>query len=631
MDKLISIIVPVYNVEKYIVRCLDSLLVQTHENFEAILVDDGSTDKSGAICDEYAKKDPRFKVIHTKNGGVCAARNKALEIAKGDYIGFVDPDDECTPDMFEYLLKGAEENGAEISCCRHYQVVPGEMTMSQCDGRTRVFSKEEAITELVKGSIIRNVFWNKLFKKELFEGVRFPDIKIYEGTVLVHKLVEKCEKFVLLGDAKYYYYTNAGSLVNTKSVEYSLQFALSYIERCEDLCEKYPELKNKLMRDAVSAIRKLRYSCFHMTNVQATQHESELKKIQAFMLENKEYVIENIMTTKRLKREYNALSRVTPAGFKRAHDIAGMGKLNDKVLRKLGIKRKKRRKKKRGGEIVPEMTPEREATLRRLQAVLYELLGIVDDICKRNGLRYYLYGGTLLGAVRGKEIIPWDDDMDLVMYRDDYEKFAEICKKELPEGYFYQTCFTDEAYPMMFAKIRKDGTYVRERKWDDKEMHKGIYIDILPLDHFPKNKFLTKVYLHIASFLHQVCAFKNCHSDNIVTRLAFKLAKKLPVTYWYKKRDKFLKFCNRHGSKELVCSFGSHYQPMTKRILKSEWFGEPTELEMNGRMYMAPGKWEGYLLHLFGENYMELPPQEDRVCHGDLDSIRFDSNDADNI
>lgn len=221
--------------------------------------------------------------------------------------------------------------------------------------------------------------------------------------------------------------------------------------------------------------------------------------------------------------------------------------------------------------------------------------------------------------------------MDIVMFRDDYEKFAEICKTELPQGYFYQSAFTDPEYPVIAAKIRKDGTYVREKKWDDRQMHKGIFIDILPLDHFPKNKLLTKIYLHIASFLHQVCAFKYCHSKNIIIRILFKLAKILPVTFWYKRRDKFLKFCNKHGDKELVCSFGSHYQPMTRRILKSEWFGEPTELELNGRMYMAPEKWEKYLLHLFGKNYMELPPEDQRVCHGDLDAIRFATCVADEI
>ena len=630
----VSVIVPVYNVQSKLRKCVETLLGQTYTDLEIILVDDGSTDMSGKVCDEFAEKDPRVKVIHQKNKGLCAARNAGLKIATGNYIGFVDSDDWVKRDMYEYLVKKLEKYEADIVSCRYYRVSEGKNTSSLCSGHDIVMTEQEAVRELVNRPLLRSMFWNKLFKREVLDGFKFPVGRIYEGTVSMHKTFEKAEKIVLLGEPKYYYANNEGSIINTKNVKNGIHYALSYIDRYNYLVGDYPDLQYKMMEDAVSAIRKLRYACLHMSEKQAKKFSKELEKIREFMLENKDYVFEEIMTTKRLRREYNYLSRVTPKGFKKAHDVAGIGNFVDKFFGKLGLKRKKKnsnapKKRKGGGETVPEMTPERIASLRRLQSVLYEILGIVDDICRRHGLKYYLYGGTLLGAVRGKSVIPWDDDMDIVMFRDDYEKFAEICKTELPKGYFYQTSLTDPEYPIIAAKVRKDNTYVRERKWDDRKLHKGIYIDILPLDHFPKSQKLTKAYLHIASFLHQVCAFKYCHSSNIFVRVLFKLAKKLPRTFWYKRRDKFLKFCNRHGDPELVCSFGSHYQPMTKRILKSEWFGEPTELELAGRMYMAPEKWEKYLLHLFGETYMQLPPEEQRVCHSDLDAIRFDTCVAD--
>lgn len=628
----VSVIVPVYNVQAYIRKCLDTLIAQTYKDLEIILVDDGSTDMSGYICDEYAEKDERIKVIHQKNKGLCGARNAGLKVATGAYIGFVDSDDWLKDDMYEYLVKKLEEYKADIVSCRYYRVVNGKDTTSRCDGEDVILTQKQAIRELVNRFILRSTFWNKLFKRKVFDGFEFPEGRTYEGTVSMHKVFQNAKKIVLLGDPKYYYVDNEGSIINTKSVKNGLNYALSYIDRYNYLVGDYPDLKYKMMSDAVSAIRKLRYVCLNVSQEQIDEFKDGFEQIRQFMLENKEYVFEEIMTTKRLRREYNCLSRVTADGFKKAHRIAGVGDFLEKAFGKFNPKKKKKKKggkKKGGGETVPEMTPEKEASLRRLQVMLLQILNVVDDICRRHGLKYYLYGGTLLGAVRNQNIIPWDDDMDIVMMRDDYEKFAEICKTELPKGYFYQTSLTDPEYPNIAAKIRKDNTYVREKKWDNINLHKGIFIDILPLDHFPKNQKLTKAYLHIASFLHQVCAFKYCHSSNIFVRVLFKLAKKLPRNFWYKRRDKFLKFCNKHGDPELVCSFGSHYQPMTKRILKSEWFGEPTELELAGRMYMAPEKWEKYLLHLFGETYMQLPPEEQRVCHSDLDAIRFDTCVAD--
>ncbi len=126
-DKLISIIIPVYNVERYLRECIDSIIAQTYKNLEIILVDDGSSDKSGEICDEYSKKDSRIKVIHKKNGGLSDARNVALDITKGDYIGFIDSDDYIEKDMFQILYNLAEEYNAEISSISFYKMLENKV------------------------------------------------------------------------------------------------------------------------------------------------------------------------------------------------------------------------------------------------------------------------------------------------------------------------------------------------------------------------------------------------------------------------------------------------------------------------------------------------------------------------
>ena len=287
MEKLISIIIPVYNVEKYLERCFDSLVAQTYKNLEFIIVDDGSTDNSGAVCDRYAQSDPRFKVLHTENGGVCAARNKALEMVTGEYIGFVDPDDECTPDMFEYLMKGAENYGAGITCCRYYRVVPGKTTTSRCDGRTYIYTPEEAMEELVNHFIIRNVFWNKIFRKDVFDGITFPEGRIYEGTAMIYKLIEKTDKLVLLGDPKYYYYSNAGSYIYTKTFKHALDYAWAHITRYNDIIDKYPKLENKLLGDIYPILMDLK-KFRHSGKAEREKHSDDIELVRNFYNEHKD-------------------------------------------------------------------------------------------------------------------------------------------------------------------------------------------------------------------------------------------------------------------------------------------------------------------------------------------------------
>ena len=146
---LISIIIPVYNVEKYLAKCLDSVLNQTYKNLEIILVDDGSKDNSGAICDEYAKRDNRIIVVHQKNSGVSKARNLGMSMATGDYIGFIDSDDTIEANMYEVLLKNAIESGAEISYCGLKQIqLDGKIDYSNNTLEKRVVKKEEAIKDI---------------------------------------------------------------------------------------------------------------------------------------------------------------------------------------------------------------------------------------------------------------------------------------------------------------------------------------------------------------------------------------------------------------------------------------------------------------------------------------------------
>lgn len=215
--KKISVIIPIYNVEEYLEKCLNSVINQTYKNLEIILIDDGSTDKSGEICDKYAKKDKRIIVIHKENSGVADARNRGLKIATGEYFGFVDSDDYIELDMFETLYNLQEKNNADISIVSFYEIYNEKIISVRDSGKFTEYTKTGALKELLMDRDIQSYVWNKLFKRELFEGIEFPTNKNYEDIAIMLLIFEKAEKTVLLQEPKYYYQRRDNSITGIKN------------------------------------------------------------------------------------------------------------------------------------------------------------------------------------------------------------------------------------------------------------------------------------------------------------------------------------------------------------------------------------------------------------------------------
>lgn len=232
MEKeLISIIVPVYNVEKYLNRCVESILAQTYDNLEIILVDDGSPDNCGNICDEYAKKDSRIIVLHKTNGGLSDARNRGINIAKGKYIGFVDSDDYIEKDMFEILYNLCKENNADISMISYKEIENGIIINENSKYTNKIFEYNniEAIKELLKDEKIKNYAWNKLYKKELFDEIEYPINMAYEDVGTTYKLFEKAKKIMWDDIPKYNYIRRSTSIVSKNTYKNLKDFIdLSY-------------------------------------------------------------------------------------------------------------------------------------------------------------------------------------------------------------------------------------------------------------------------------------------------------------------------------------------------------------------------------------------------------------------
>ena len=239
----ISVIVPVYNVEDYISKCLESIISQTYTNLEIIIVNDGSTDKSDEICSYYANKDDRIILIHQNNQGLSMARNNALDIASGDYIGFVDSDDWIASDMFSTLYDNAIKYDADISMCNFYYVSAlGELSPYSSENEAiKVLEGDYKIAHNIRLS--NNVVWNRIYKRYLFDDVRFPPGKAFEDIFVMHILVDRANKVVLSPECKYYYLRRkSGITLNTFNLS-QMGNLEAFIERHKYISKKYPALE----------------------------------------------------------------------------------------------------------------------------------------------------------------------------------------------------------------------------------------------------------------------------------------------------------------------------------------------------------------------------------------------------
>lgn len=230
-DKTISVIIPVYKVESYIRECIDAVIDQSYRDLEIILVDDGSPDNCGKICDEYAEKDGRIKVIHQKNAGLSAARNSGLEAASGAYIGFVDSDDYPETDMFESLYRSMTESGSDISVCgvkKFGNEKKSEFYGKKLAGRTDFM-------KLLLSEEVKSYVWNKLYKREMFCRIRFPEGELFEDMRVMHLIAEKAGS-VSFTDASFYNYRIRNNSITAESKGIK---ATAYYDATHSRTEKY--------------------------------------------------------------------------------------------------------------------------------------------------------------------------------------------------------------------------------------------------------------------------------------------------------------------------------------------------------------------------------------------------------
>lgn len=242
---LVSVIVPVYNVEKYLNRCVDSVVEQSYENLEIILVDDGSTDGSGIICDYYNKKDARVVVIHKANGGLSDARNVGIDIAKGEYLCFVDSDDYIDKRFVQTLYDNLKQYGTSVSAVNLacFDENNRYRNVSDTQGEPEILSELDSIRFLFTNQKYCNYAWNKMYKTELFKGVRYPFGKKMEDLGTTYLLIEKAGKVVYNPKALYYYYQRSDSILHSPDSNFwKDKYDLTY-KRYLEIKKTYPMLK----------------------------------------------------------------------------------------------------------------------------------------------------------------------------------------------------------------------------------------------------------------------------------------------------------------------------------------------------------------------------------------------------
>ena len=304
MSELISVIIPVYNVREYLPQCLDSVIRQTYQNIEILVVDDGSTDGSLLICDDFAEKDSRIHVIRAAHGGISAARNIGIENANGVYLTFFDSDDWMEPDTIETYVQMAEQTGADISCVgsiteyvdrtHHPKIgLPTDVgeTIDLDDGRkVRVFRGGDVLTAYVNRQF-REVVWNKMFRAEVFAGIRFAEGRTYEDVDLTWRIMKNLAESggtaAVLSDELIHSRMRRSSITHTHSLKNIVDHWLAQYGRYEG----FPEYQDRYIGACLTVVGRMWMSYSGFSKDDQKKAEETIRQMQAFSRANRRKVL----------------------------------------------------------------------------------------------------------------------------------------------------------------------------------------------------------------------------------------------------------------------------------------------------------------------------------------------------
>lgn len=602
----VSVIVPVYNVEQYLPRCLDSLINQTLQEIEILVINDGSPDNSQAIINDYANRYPdKIRPFIKANGGLSDARNYGVARAIGEYIAFMDSDDYARADMYELLYQKATKDGSDVVVCNFYQAKSFSVSERLAIKNPEYFnaSVEESPEILLEA---KSYACNKLYRRTWYveNQFSFPRGQWYEDSAVIYNMLYLANKVSAVEDCLYYYQVDReDSITNTinnkvfdifKSCENILSFFISrtnnqnLLEVVDRVCQIHIFVR---LKDVIK---------YGSLGLRLSFYREVLRFFRRYMpdwTKNRYYEAIHKTTTYLKIRHIPVLMYpylLIPPTAKYS-----LGKIKRSLF---SAPNEGEKKKSMDGTYI------NNERLRTLQLIELDILKEVDRVCKEHNITYYLGEGSLLGAIRHQGFIPWDDDLDILMPREDYKKFLEIAPGCMDSKYDLVNELREPTYYLPFSKVFSLETYGfvnRQLCLDD--AHRGPFIDIFPLDYFPTTdkKALQWKYKKI-----------RCIRNELLLKIGY-----------FKPNTRKKKFCNilskffsfaqlhkqlhremeAYGSDcSYMCNFASSYHP-SRQLVAKEVYGEPRYVPFEDGLFPVPQKAEELLTIVYG-NYLKMPP-----------------------
>lgn len=454
MTKL-SIIVPVYNVEKYLPKCLESLTNQTLKDIEIICVNDGSMDNSLAILKEFASKDSRIKIIDNQHQGVAKTRNTGIEQSTGEYIGFVDSDDYIDIDFFEKLYNSATKSNSDIAIA---SILKHKNFFNIYNAK---YTKEEiaiTIQDKIKLCEDKKHFffyaWNKIYHSGFIKenNIKFSEGQIYEDVMFAIRALYYSNKIISVSKTKYHYVEHENSLTKYKDKTGGKE---------QDLVKAYSELQEFCNSKNIEIPERLNYYTKKNFGFIFNLYEGKYQKKIQFL---------------------NLFTVATITDFSETRNLINILGIKIKLAKREIAKERQENVfyQYKKDKIDITKVPPAQGLLREIQLANLALLKELAYVCEKNNFKYILDAGTLLGAMRHSRFIPWDDDIDILMFREDYEKIVSAFKNTTRDSDIYAEYHRDkDTNSQYFIKIK----------------HKKcpfLGVDIFPLDSYGKHLSLKE-------------------------------------------------------------------------------------------------------------------------------------------
>ncbi len=608
----VSVVVPAYNVQDYIGECIESIINQSLKDIEIIIIDDGSDDKTLSIIKEYEKKHPKLKVIHTENRGVSAARNLAIENSIGEYISFVDGDDYINQDMLKLLYNKCVSLNAEVSVCKLIRDTNGICKLSSEDfpDESKKYSVKDNLDLFLAA---KSYPCNKLFKRELFTKNKlfFPLNQRFEDSYLIYEVMLKAQSIVFVDEGLYYYRKNVSTAVTNNFSEkfYDVFKSCDHIREVFNKCDF---MNAQFVKDSL---------CILHINARISSINSINSETKKFIKECLKYLEEKIEFWKNNQFLLNMAYLINKYEYKLL--LKGYRSIIlEKSLKKFKYKVKMLINKSASEKTSYDITTIKDKyneTLKFNKDIQQKLVKILDDFdafCREHNLIYFLAEGTLLGAVRHKGFIPWDDDIDVSMPREDYEKFKHIVSnsKQFQKKYVIQCSDTMKNYwtPSLKIRLKKDRNYCQQNI-AKLTKYNGLFIDVFPLDYLPAKSNIRQIIISKQiRFLKKMLWYKNVgHFPKKFIRIPLYVISKIYSNkFMHYRLNKMMQRYN-NVSRKFVVNYGSYYN-VFKQIVPFNVYLKQTFLEFENKKYPVPVEYEFLLTSLYND-YKKYPEISKRI------------------